>query len=190
MLKEIFYNQIAYAKKGRRSGHHGNVGFKKPREATSQTIATLATIIVPLADAMPHKTRTLLTGENVVKKVLPIGTKWKDILLDVNAVGEKASLEPIFLSKLSAIMKTNFSEYMTKRQSDKIVWCSNCEKMKRLQDAHTMGTESYVAYKFNYFKHVNMQDAHYNDYYSIELYPSLGPWKSLQSSMTKWTMPK
>ena len=95
------------------------MGFKKPREAIRQTTATLATIIVPLADAMPHKTRTLSTGENVVKKVLPIGTK--DILLDVNVVGEKASLEPILLSKLSAIMKTNFSEYMTKRQSDKIV---------------------------------------------------------------------
>ena len=164
--KAEFYRQAAYAKEGRRSRHHGNVGLKKPREATRQASATLATIIVPFVDAMPHKTRTLTTGEKVVEKVLPTGTKWKDILLDVNAVGEKAGLEPISLSKLSAIKKTNFSEYITKRRGDKFARCSNCEKLKRLRDAHTMGTESYVAHQLNYFKHVNMQEAHRNDYYT------------------------
>jgi hypothetical protein len=63
---------------------------------------------------MPHKTRTLTTGEKVVEKILPIGTKWKDILLDVNAVGEKVGLEPISLSKLIAIKKAKFNEYITK----------------------------------------------------------------------------
>ena len=164
--KAEFYRQSAYAKEGRRSRHHGNLGLKKPREATRQATATLATIIVPLADAMPHKTRTTLTGEKVVEKVLPTGTKWKDILLDVNAVGEKAGLEPISLSKLSAIKKANFSEYITKRRGDKFARCSNCEKLKRLRDAHTMGTESYIAHQLNYFKHVNMQEAHRNDYYT------------------------
>jgi hypothetical protein len=164
--KADFYRQATYAKEGRRSRHHGNVGLKKPREATRQAVATLATIIVPLADAMPHKTRTLMTGEKVVEKVLPTGTKWKDILLDVNAVGEKVGLEPISLSKLSAIKKAKFSEYITKRRGDKFARCSNCEKLKRLRDAHTMGTESYAAHQLNYFKHVNMQEAHRNDYYT------------------------
>jgi hypothetical protein len=40
----------------------------------------------------------------------------KNILLDVNTVGEKVGLQPISLSKLSAIKKTNFSEYITKRR--------------------------------------------------------------------------
>jgi hypothetical protein len=164
--KADFYRQAAYAKEGRRSRHHGNVGLKKPREATRQATATLATIIVPLADAMPHKTRTLTTGEKVVEKVLPTGTKWKDILLDVNAVGEKIGLEPISSSKLSAIKKANFSEYITKRRGDKFARCSNCEKLKRLRDAHTMGTESFAVHQLNYFKHVNMQEAHRNDYYT------------------------
>ena len=164
--KADFYRQATYAKEGRRSRHHGNIGLKKPRESTRQAIATLATIIAPLADAMPHKTRTLTTGEKVVEKVLPTGTKWKDILLDVNAVGEKVGLHPISLSKLSAIKKSNFSEYITKRRGDKFARCSNCEKLKRLRDAHTMGTESYAAHQLNYFKHVNMQEAHRNDYYT------------------------
>jgi hypothetical protein len=113
------------------------VGLKKPRESTRQATTTLATIIAPLADAMPHKTRTLSTGEKVVEKVLPTGTKWKDILLDVNAVGEKVGLQPISLSHLSqssnqAIKKAKFSEYITKRRGDKFARCFNCEKLKRL----------------------------------------------------------
>ena len=164
--KAEFYRQASYAKEGRRSRMHGNVGLKKPREATRQAAATLATIIVPLADAMPHKTRTLPTGEKVVEKVLPTGTKWKDILLDVNDVGEKVGLQPISLSKLSAIKKANFSEYITKRRGDKFARCSKCETLKRLRDAHTIGTESYSAHQLNYFKHVNMQEAHRNDYYT------------------------
>src|ERR1700736_3885963 len=72
----------------------------------------------------------------------------------------------ISLSKLSAIKKANFSEYITKRRGDKFARCSNCEKLKRLQDAHTMGTKSYMAHQLNYFKHVNMQEADRNDYYT------------------------
>ena len=113
--KPDFYRQAAYTKEGCRSRRHGNVGLKKPQEATRQTTTTLATIIVPLADAMPHKTCTLTNGKKVVEKVLPTSIKWKDILLDVNAVGEKVGLVAISLLKLSAIKKANFSEYITKR---------------------------------------------------------------------------
>ena len=149
--------------------------LKKPREATRQATATLATIIVPLVDAMPQKTRILTTGENVVNKVLPTDTKWKDILLDVNAVSKKAGLEPISLSKLSAIKKASFSKYITKRRGDKFAKCSNCEKFKHLRDAHTLGIESYVAYQLNYFKHVKMQEAHRDDYYTNRALPISRP---------------
>jgi len=161
--KAEFYRQATYAKEGRRSRHHGNVGLKKPRESTRQATATLATIIAPLVDAMPHKTQTLTTGEKILEKVLLTCTKWKEILLDVNAVGEKVGLQPISLSKLSAIKKTNFSEYITKRRGNKFAQCSNCQKLKRFRDAHIMGTESYVAHQLNYFKHINMQETHRND---------------------------
>ena len=101
-----------------------------------------------------------------MEKVLPTCTKWKDILLDVNTIGNKAGLDPISLSKLSAIKKSNFSKYITKKRSDKFVRYSKCEKLKRLRDAHTMGTKSYAAHQMNYFKHVHMQKAHCNDYYT------------------------
>jgi hypothetical protein len=51
-----------------------------------------------------------------VEKVLPTSTKWKDILLDVNAVGEKASLEPISLSKLSTIKKQTLANILQKAE--------------------------------------------------------------------------
>jgi hypothetical protein len=64
--KADFYMFRKYSSLGRRSRFHGNSGTKKPREATLQASATLSTIIVSLADAMPHKTRTLSSGEKVV----------------------------------------------------------------------------------------------------------------------------
>jgi hypothetical protein len=73
--KADFYKQTAYTKDGRQCRHHGKVGFKKPREATRQATTTLATIIVPLADAMPHKTHTLISDEKIVEKVIPTSTK-------------------------------------------------------------------------------------------------------------------
>jgi hypothetical protein len=75
VYKPDFYTKDTYAKQGCRSRHHGNVGLKKPKESTRQAMTTLATIIAPLADVMPHKIQTLTTGEKVVEKVLPIGTK-------------------------------------------------------------------------------------------------------------------
>ena len=54
--KTEFSRQVAYAKECRRFRHHGNVGLKKPMEATIQAISTMVTIVVPLADAMPYKT--------------------------------------------------------------------------------------------------------------------------------------
>ena len=59
LSKTTFYRFWKYFLLGRRYRFHSNSGTKKPREATLQASATLSTIIVPLADAMPHKTRTL-----------------------------------------------------------------------------------------------------------------------------------
>ena len=163
--KADFYRFRKYSFQGRRSRFHGNSGTKKPREATLQAAATLSTIIMPLADAMPHKTRTLPSGEKVVQMVLPTGTKWKNILMDVNEVGEKAGCGPISLSKLSVIKKLQFAEYITKRPGDKFARCSACEKYKGLRDAHPIGTESHNRHQRKYIEHVNNQEAHRQDYY-------------------------
>ena len=54
-----FYRFWKYFLLGRRFRFHGNSGTKKPKKATFQASATFSTIIVPLDDAMPYKTRTL-----------------------------------------------------------------------------------------------------------------------------------
>jgi hypothetical protein len=43
-------------------------------------------LLVSKADPMPHKTRSLKTGEKVVQKILPNGTKWNGILETINEI--------------------------------------------------------------------------------------------------------
>jgi hypothetical protein len=117
--KANFYRFRNYSLQGWRSRFHGNSDTKKPKETTLKAAVTLSTIIRPLADAMPYKTRTLPSGEKVVQMVLPTWTKWKNILMDVNEVGEKTGCGPISLSKLNVIKNQQFAEYITKRHEDK-----------------------------------------------------------------------
>lgn len=77
------------------------------------------------------QTHTLPTWAKVVENAIPMGTKWKDLLLDVNADGEKVDLEPISLSKLSAIKKANLNNF-TERHNAKFAWYSKCEILKCL----------------------------------------------------------
>ena len=42
---------------------------------------------------MQYKIRTPLTGEKIVEKVHQITTKWKELPLDVNTVGEKIACD-------------------------------------------------------------------------------------------------
>jgi hypothetical protein len=114
---------------------------------------------------MPHKTRTLSSGEKVVQMVLPTGTKWKNILTDINEVGRIAGCGPISLSKLSVIKNQQFAEYILKRPGDKFARCTACEKYKGLRDAHPIGTESHTRHQRKYIEHVNNQEAHRQDYY-------------------------
>lgn len=62
-----------------------------------------------------------------VYKVFLIGTKWKDLFLNINLVGEEDGLEPILMSKLSVIncKKTNFSDYITEGQGESLFGVPN-----------------------------------------------------------------
>lgn len=84
-------------------------------------------------------------------------------MLDVIAVGEKIDLETISLPKFSVIKKENLNDYIAKIHGDKFAWCSKCKMIKCLWNAHIIGTKSYAAI-LNYFKHMSMQEAHYNDH--------------------------
>ena len=114
---------------------------------------------------MPHKTRTLPLGEKVVQMVLSTGTKWKNILTDINEVGCKAECGPISLSKLSVIKNQQFAEYILKRPGDKFARCTACEKYKGLQDAHPIGTEFHTRHQRKYIEHINNQETHRQNYY-------------------------
>jgi hypothetical protein len=69
-----------------RASHHGNWGTQKRRIATQQAFASLFAMIECSVDLMPHNFRTLPTGERVIERVLPVGTKWKDLQHHVNEV--------------------------------------------------------------------------------------------------------
>lgn len=40
------------------------------------------------------------------------------------------------------------------------------QDIEALHYAHTIGTKSYATHRLNYFKDVNIQEAHRNDYYT------------------------
>lgn len=46
--------------------------------------------------------------------------KWKDLFLDVYSIGDKASVEPMLLSKLNMIKTTNSNYHSTKKYCDKL----------------------------------------------------------------------
>jgi hypothetical protein len=84
--KTDFYRYKQYATTGRRAQDHGGKGRRKISDSKLQAIQTMKMLLESKADPMPHKTRNLKTGEKVVQKILPSGTKWKGLLEVVNTV--------------------------------------------------------------------------------------------------------
>ena len=88
--KTDFYRYRAYAASGRRAQYHGLSGRRKTSSSTAQAVQTMSMILTNTAESMPHKTRTKTAGsskgEKVVQRILPTGTKWKNILDDINKV--------------------------------------------------------------------------------------------------------
>jgi hypothetical protein len=62
------------------------------------------------ADSMPHKTRNLKTGEKVVQKILPTGTKWKGILEVVNNVTPAPILLLMYLLVMAVSISSMFMD--------------------------------------------------------------------------------
>jgi hypothetical protein len=70
VLKATVFNYVADASLGVRTRHHNNLGFKKPRFHTLQTIATPRCFLEKSIDHMPNRSTTLSTKEVVVTKTL------------------------------------------------------------------------------------------------------------------------
>ena len=101
--KATFYRYKDMAKMGKKQEEHGNLGSKKPRMHTVQATATLRTMIVSDVDRMPHKTRTLESGEKVPTMVLPSSFLWSAQLPQINQANVAMNLPPISSSGLSNI---------------------------------------------------------------------------------------
>ena len=54
--------------------------------AIVQTVQTMDMLLKSKVDAMPYKTHIVASGEKVVQKVLPCGTRWKQLAMEVNVV--------------------------------------------------------------------------------------------------------
>ena len=98
MISRAQYNRNkAESLMGVRSRDHGNTGTRKPRANTVQARATLGVLVEGRADAMPHMTRTLPTGEKIGTEMLPVGTTWSNLLQEVNNLdGDLGYTPPLF----------------------------------------------------------------------------------------------
>ena len=123
------------AKGGKQAEVHGNVGLKKPRLHTIQATATLRTLKVSDADKMPHKTRTLESGEKVPAMVLPSAFRWSDKLPHINEINPTFNLQPISSTGLSNIRRASFPEFAAKARGDSFLRCGLYDKYKKLQSA-------------------------------------------------------
>ena len=85
---------------------------------TVQATATLRTMIVSDANRMPHKTRTLESGEKVPAMVLPSAFLWSAQLPQINQANVAMNLLPISSSGLSNIRQASFPEFAPKACGD------------------------------------------------------------------------
>ena len=135
IAKCTFYRYKEKAKSGKEADVHGNLGSKKPRMETIQAIATLRRLIELDADKMPHKTRTLESGEKVTAMVLPSSLRWSDQLKTINESNASLNLPPISSSALSNIRHDSFPEYAAKARGDSFARCDLCDKYNQLRSA-------------------------------------------------------
>ena len=122
---------------GKKPEEHGNLGSKKPRMHTLQATATLRTMIVSDADRMPHKTRTLESGEKVPAMVLPSAFLWSAQLPQINEANAALNLPPISSSGLSNIRQASFPEFAPKARVDTFAQCGLCDQYKQLRSTCT-----------------------------------------------------
>jgi hypothetical protein len=154
------------ASSGMRANQHGNVGMTKPRIHTLQATATLRQMLEQSADHMPHKTKTLETGEKVVSKCLLSSWRWKDSLPKLNIVNAQLGVNKVSASELSRIRNESFAEYFPKSRGDNFARCGQCDKLKKLRAACTRGSRATVLWTKKLEAHGQAQRAHRELYYT------------------------
>ena len=135
IAKATYYRYKEKARAGKKADVHGNVGSKKPRMHTLQATAILRTLIESDADKMPHKTRTLESGEKVPSMVLPSAFRWSDQLQKINESNAMLDFKPISSSGLNNIRRASFPEFVAKACGDTFAGCGLCDTYKQLRSA-------------------------------------------------------
>jgi hypothetical protein len=89
--------------------------------------AILCVMLVQSTVHLPHKTRTLESGDKIVSKCLQSSWPWKDSLLGLNTVNFQLNLNKVFLTRLNRICNESFPEYSTKKQGDNFARNGQCD---------------------------------------------------------------
>ena len=85
VLQSDFCKYAILAHQGHCAQSHQGHGRVRHSAAIVQAVQTLD-MLKSKEDSMPHKIHTILSGKKVVQKVLPCGTGWKQLAMEVNAV--------------------------------------------------------------------------------------------------------
>jgi hypothetical protein len=142
--ESTFYRYQTYMNDGREALDHGNTGLVKPRKHTQQAAASLKCILEKQADHMPHRTRTLKTGEKVVSMCLPATFRWKDQIDELNEVNAALGLKEVSTSSVSKIRTSKFSEFEVKKPGDNFARCATCDTLQALKRA-SLGVGSWTS---------------------------------------------
>ena len=161
-----FYRYQTYAVQGRQAHPHGNSGIRKPRNHTVQATATLRCILEKSADHMPHRTRTLKSGEKVVSMILPATFQWKDTIPELNRVNAAFGLKDVSPSNLSKIRTSTFSEFDAKKPGDNFARCATCDKYHSLRRGSIAGSQQALLWAKRLDKHLALARAHREFYYA------------------------
>ena len=161
-----FYRYLKYWKDEREARDHGNTGLEKTRKHTQQATATLKCILEKEADHMPHRTRTLKSGDKVVSMCLPSTFQWKGKMKEINDVNAAFGLPEVSISNLSKIRSSKFSEYEVKKPGDNFARCSLCDKLQELRRNSIAGSQSALIWTRRLDKHLAIARAHREIYYA------------------------
>ena len=120
---------------------------------------------------MPHRTRTLKTGEKVVSMCLPATFQWKKQIKELNVVNAAFGLKEVSTSSLSKIRASKFSEFEVKKPGDNFARCATCNTLQALKRASLVGSITNLKWSRKLDKHLAIARAH-RDYYYINRYRS------------------
>ena len=166
-----FYRYQKQARANVEAKEHGNIGLAKIRKHTEQATTTLKCILEREADHMPHRMRTIESGEKVVSMILPATFQWKDQIPKINEANAAFGLKEVSSLNMNKMRRSRFPEYDVKRPGDNFAQCGTCDKYKKLRKGAIGGSEQTLKWSRKLDKHLAIACAH-REYYYAKCYHS------------------